>query len=533
VIASRPPDLEPSMNPGRTVGPRGGLQRRAVILFVILAVGLMLRLFHLDRQSLWYDEVVVYDAAIQPTLAEVVGPTFGYPEPELHQVVLHYWLRLSDSDAHARLLSVVFGVATIYLFYRLFQLMFSHTVGLIAAGLLAVNPFHVWYSQEVRMYTMFVFFVSLSTLLLWKAIHAPGWRLWLAYAAAAVLCGLSHFTAALVVAGHALFALLHPNRRAVIGRLAVALTIAGLVMVPVALNFARGGHRPHQMDKPFALATAAYAVFAQSVGFSFGPSIYQIQRQTSLVVVKPYAAQVAVAAVVFLVPLTAGVLTLYRSRSDAARAQRALVVAMPGAVLGLAFLMDAVSSATANPRHVSANLLPYLGVLGLGIWRLGGRAGTAAFASVALVSAVSLSGYYFDERYAKEDARGAAVYLERYVGTRTPILVLSYPEPLHRYLPALRLHGQATIGHAPDRPDLHQRLLSLVGHSEQFVLVDLRAWQFDPDGLVESTCDRLLRRSVETRFHGVRIIEYQNPRAGSHARATRTTPRETARLPET
>lgn len=60
-----------------------------------------------------------------------------------------------------RLSSVIFGVISIVLIYKTGELLFGKRTGLIAALMLAISPFHIYYSQEFRVYTL----VSLLTLI--------------------------------------------------------------------------------------------------------------------------------------------------------------------------------------------------------------------------------------------------------------------------------------------------------------------------------------------------------------------------------
>ena len=54
----------------------------------------------------------------------------------------------------AAFFSLFFGVLLIALVYALAHQVANHQVGLIAALLVALSPYNIWYSQEVRMYTL-------------------------------------------------------------------------------------------------------------------------------------------------------------------------------------------------------------------------------------------------------------------------------------------------------------------------------------------------------------------------------------------
>jgi hypothetical protein len=73
--------------------------------------------------------------------------------PPLYYLLLHLWIRLFGSGIiPVRLLSVLIGTATVPLLYAAARRLAGHRSGVLAAFLLAVSPFHIYYSQEVRMY---------------------------------------------------------------------------------------------------------------------------------------------------------------------------------------------------------------------------------------------------------------------------------------------------------------------------------------------------------------------------------------------
>ncbi len=136
-----------------------------LVLIILLALGL--RLYGLDAQSLWYDEgFSVYLARMGPV--EITERTAADIQPPLYYYLLHGWIELlGDGEMALRGLSLIFGLLTVPLIFSVaWQLFGSYLAALLAALLLAVSPLHVWYSQEVRMYTLLTFLCLLSSYLL-------------------------------------------------------------------------------------------------------------------------------------------------------------------------------------------------------------------------------------------------------------------------------------------------------------------------------------------------------------------------------
>jgi mannosyltransferase len=139
--------------------------RQRLPLLLILLAGTALRLFRLGADSLWYDETVsTYLAGSR--LSDLLRHTAGDIHPPGYYILLRGWLVLmgyptGHADARgiglefsAAFFSLFFGVLLIALVYALARRVANHQVGLIAALLVALSPYNVWYSQEVRMYTL-------------------------------------------------------------------------------------------------------------------------------------------------------------------------------------------------------------------------------------------------------------------------------------------------------------------------------------------------------------------------------------------
>jgi len=146
--------------------PAFGTRRQRLAVAVMALAAFALRLMHLGQQSLWYDETVSVYLAGQPAAA-LIAHTARDIHPPLYYLLLRGWLLLAgyptgqaDPTGHglefmAAFLSLCFGVLLVPLTWQLARRLglASLSAGL-AALLIALSPFGVWYSQEVRMYTL-------------------------------------------------------------------------------------------------------------------------------------------------------------------------------------------------------------------------------------------------------------------------------------------------------------------------------------------------------------------------------------------
>ncbi len=138
-------------------------------LLLLILVALALRVLRLQFQPLWWDEGYSVWFATH-TLGQMVALTSLDIHPPLYYALLHGWMLLAGTDPLAlRLFSVVAGTLAVPAIYLAGREMLGLRSAWLAALLLAINPLHVYYSQEVRMY-------GLVTLLGLGALLAA-WRL--------------------------------------------------------------------------------------------------------------------------------------------------------------------------------------------------------------------------------------------------------------------------------------------------------------------------------------------------------------------
>jgi len=137
----------------------------------ILVAAAGLRLWGIDRTSLWYDEVVTMRVARAGSVPELIArlKQIDGTRAVLHPLVLQTWLRVfGPSAASGRSASVLCGILTVGLIYVLGRQAFDTTTGLWAAWLAAVCPPLVYYSQEARMYAWLVLLTCCSWLVVFS-----------------------------------------------------------------------------------------------------------------------------------------------------------------------------------------------------------------------------------------------------------------------------------------------------------------------------------------------------------------------------
>jgi len=133
-------------------------------LSLILLLGTVLRLYGLENQSLWNDELESWRQSSFDTPMEVLREgVIPNTHPPAFQLLLYGVVQcLGSREALLRLPSAVSGVLAILVIYLLGRRLFSHREGLLAAFFLAVLWAPIYYSQEARNYSLLLLFTELA-----------------------------------------------------------------------------------------------------------------------------------------------------------------------------------------------------------------------------------------------------------------------------------------------------------------------------------------------------------------------------------
>lgn len=144
------------------------------LIIILTVAGGCLRVLLLDTKGMWLDETFSLWLASHP-VSEMLGWMVRIDQhPPLYYLLLHSWMTGYGSTPYdVRLLSVLFGTATIPIVYLIGKRMSGAVMGLAAAVFLAFSPFHIYYAQETRMYTFLTFNVAVAVYALVRLLSDP------------------------------------------------------------------------------------------------------------------------------------------------------------------------------------------------------------------------------------------------------------------------------------------------------------------------------------------------------------------------
>ena len=165
------------------------MKREWLLVSGILLLAILLRLWNLGGRPFWYDEAFAQLYAELPLTEMIAGTitTENGAAADVHPVfyysVLHAWMALLGSTPFAvRLLSALLGAATAGIGVLLGAALFDRRTGLIWGLLIAISPFAIYYSQELRMYALLGFAALSAVYFFVRAWQLGKWWRWALFA---------------------------------------------------------------------------------------------------------------------------------------------------------------------------------------------------------------------------------------------------------------------------------------------------------------------------------------------------------------
>lgn len=179
------------------------------VLLVLILTGLGLRLWRLDADSFWLDELIQVHLAGLP-VRRLIPAAFTHANLPLDILVTKVFLKMGDQDGWLRLAPALGGVLFIPLTWALARRLSDGPTALAAATLAALSPAALQYAREVRPYSTLLILVTLTGYLYLRAQTRP--RVWPAFALALLAALHTHLFALALVPVLGLHGLLAKGR---------------------------------------------------------------------------------------------------------------------------------------------------------------------------------------------------------------------------------------------------------------------------------------------------------------------------------
>ncbi len=498
----------------------------------IIGLAFLLRALSLDAQSMWRDEVDALrfaltfwerlQAARQPLQLWAEVKTLltqpGWNGP-LFFLLLRPWIGLVGSRAYAlRFFSLLFGVLMVPLSAMLGRRLLNRTAGLLAALFVATSPYLVWYSQELKMYSLVPFLALLALYALHRAVTEGGKGWWGLVIVATTLAFYTHILAAFLIPLEVLlFLLWWPCSRTrwrggLIALLSLTLPYLPLLrwQLPLVLQPGETGFTRYSLE-----AMASILLRYWSLGFMGGGW--------------PWAAFLAL--VLALIGLTWREATSLSPASRPASVggscplspwRRTLALALWFLLPLLALWAISLRRPLFTDRYLAWTTVAFYLLTAAGLARLARRRRPLALLLLALLLFLNVQSLWTQAVTPfKADFRGAAAYLKARYRSGEPILFhLSYMRYNFDYYwcderwpctpePAYPAAGAPAPGPWLSPQEVDRQMQALLQGHATFWLVASETEMWDPRGLVWEWLERHAEEVERRDFTRVSVVHYR------------------------
>ena len=525
-----PPPPESHLDAGSgLLSPAATLDRERRLSWGLLASGLVLlaalvRLPDLGGPSLWWDECHSIDTALQVRsaapgrVAESVSRGFS-----IYFLLLAPWVDESTPEWLLRLPSAAAGILLVVAAAELGRAIGGRSLAWRMGLLAALSPMLAWHAREARWYSLTWLLLTLGAVAFAKALRGGGWGTVVVCLGCGLLAAATYVPAIvlpvveLVILGVTSVLARSRNTRAgsgpsgrraaVVAGFSILLAVGGVwawrTLVAPLLAAGIEGYRFQNLGgvRPTALA-ATLAAFASGYSLGPGPREWHTARWGGSGLLDLTLLLLAAAAFIFLA------VSGYRALSATGEAVLARSMALLGllpvaAVVAASFWTDHRYA----PRHAGLSLPFLLVLVAAGTLRLGKGQAVRAVAAILLVAlqTVALGQMLLGRRYAREDVRAAARFVESQSGPEDRVLVLGGINlPFRHYY-----RGSAAWRFVdPLRGEMEWKsFLSVAGPADTSSLftVEGRVWDIPGSEIALSALDAAVAPSESFDFDGVRV----------------------------
>lgn len=490
-------------------------------LFRILAVmvpAAFLRFFRIGQQSYWADEVqsIWQVNGHAGTIFDNIITNFHGP---LHFTLLLGWGKIGGwGEVWTRSLSAIAGLVTIWLFYLLARKITGRKGALWAIILLAVSPFHIWYSQEVRNYVFLHLFTILSMLIFIRIMEAEEtgsssgrerigeWTGFLAASAAAILCNLA---ALFLFAVQMLYALIVKPKAAL--RIIIVMAVIFLILLPWITGFEIGWSIQHiKYGDPlrkinFHPLGIPYTFLVFSLGETAAPPSDEMHRALSLELFRPHLPYLVLALATYAILFFNGLKSWLGNR-------KRLILFAVWLTLPLFFvsLLAILNLKVFQPRYASVSFPAYLILIAAGFTATGRKLRWLLATAVALLTFYSLDNHYTDPRYWKPDVRSAVKMINERSRESDLLVVYSISEPVEFYY-----RGPADMTGfwpLPGSDAFRQKTSEFEKKYDRIWLLNNYGWYRDPEGRIPDGFAERFEKVEEFEYNKIRMFLYRTGR---------------------
>ena len=501
--------------------------RYVCLVIVILAFAVGLRLFMLTQQSLWYDEgwslYFSEGESWQAVLSQLVETSFSDRFQPLYFLLLHGWRNvIGDTEWSLRFFSVLCGSGAVILFFLTSMRLYGKRRAFWSLWVVTVSAYLIYYSQEVRPYAFLSLLTSVQFYLFSRALQEKTqsgelrWRL-LFWLVTAISIFANIFMAILSVALCVSHAVVYRNAKRWIQWWAPAACFALPAMIfhlssPIGSDPTKVS--VNRLVQPI-LQNLLFVPYGLLVGTSFGPPMERLRGADRIQVVLQYWPALLVFVLVCAVLLGCLLLALrIRSQNnESVRLDCFFILLLP---ISFTFYILFTTLANFNwqPRHSFFLYFPISFLLSVFFEHIQIRnqthskiftCGRIAVVTLLILNIYSLSHYFFDQHYRRDDYRSAARYLQ--ANHHIPSVVLYGKTELFKYYG----YVGSIDGNKFRAATLADTVREVTSNASTVLIVVNREfyWEHYKNGDVEQSMNKGYRKVDQVSYHYFNIYTFQ------------------------
>jgi 4-amino-4-deoxy-L-arabinose transferase-like glycosyltransferase len=161
-----------------------------LVLGVITLIGAVLRFYKLGEWSFWIEEIHTLGHASDLDALDL-GTLFNLRIPfyAVERTVMEF---LGWNEWTARLVPALLGVISLPLIFVAVRKVFNLQVAVLSAILLAIAPWHIYWSQNARFYTLLLLLFGLSLIAFYWWVERDQFKYFIVFSLALALAALTH-----------------------------------------------------------------------------------------------------------------------------------------------------------------------------------------------------------------------------------------------------------------------------------------------------------------------------------------------------
>ncbi|KAA3616258.1 MAG: hypothetical protein DWQ05_10965 [Calditrichaeota bacterium] len=483
------------------------------IHFTLFGIGLAaiaIRIFQLGKQSFWHDEILSI-LIVESSWSQIykdsyimtsISPFFYY--------LIKPFSYFNNTEFFTRIPSVFCALISIYLLYTIANKLFKKDVAISATFLLSMSSLHVWYSQEMRPYSMLLFLSLLSLNILIKIVYENknGWW-YFAFIVSTASIFYCH-TLGIAFVGVLFFCALIFSPRENLVKWIATFAFIGLLILPVILElYLIPKLRSADSFRSFNVLSIPYTFWVFISGYSLGPSVAELHTQDSMKYLKNSLLFIVPTGSYFALLLFKGFFELKKNKSNFILIFLWISVPAVFALLGSFF-----SNQPFNARYVILVFPAIILLWAIAIASIGNKKiQLFSLGLYFLINIVSLSNLFFNPRYFKEDNRAASLFFKQHAAKADMVICSAFyaKKGLQYYTdhPESKL-----IGYRPNKMESRAGIITadlkeIIGTQQSFWLFLSRNYNQKQVDIIRKYCDKFFVRAIDEKFTGVELTFYK------------------------